>query len=734
MGGFNKDRSKIWILFLILGILYVSQCWSPSSYAVMLRQLGVKDVGLVWGKPRPIRSDEWAVVTPLIQATVRNDFQRINKASYYHEDLRINYGLPLRDWGLVFKPTMWGYFIVDAAHAYSLHWYAIFALFLIGHLLLFQRLGLGGVEAGLLSCALYFTGYTQFWWNEKGPIFALFPWVVLALLARLSWGVRLALFYWLAVSWLVTNFYPPVFLSLAFVAGVMLMAFGRDWLRPGRAMALLLTTACAGGTAAWYLKDYLRHTAATVYPGHRLTGGGAVPSFEWWGQWFPFNGFDWRYESVMGQNICEVGVVGAAFALMYVCFMDHRQARVVLATPGPERRQLFVLSCGLVLMYAWMLLPLPSWAGSVLLWNHVQPERMEYAAGLLMLFITMLLGRWSGLVVTAPRMAVYLAIVILGWMWFKALDQGAFVTPGAMVKRSNDLLVLPVLLICLIVGRRMSLAPPTVLAGASVLTSALMLFAFNPIQSARPIFERHDTPVVRAIEAERAADGTLAMSGFAGAVLNGLGYASVSHVTAVPALDVWRGRYPDLPEAQFMNIFNRYSHIRLSENERPASPSPDAVDVPLRDFWPHRVEIPSIRAETTPTWLGQGQRVTGRVELERDGTFDAVQVSIGTGEGSADGVLHLRICDTASHVCASGQRDLREAADNAYFPLPLDRPMTLPAGPAVLDYALWTEHARTPVALITQPAQGTATRSLELDGVPLGVAVRFRIEVRPKPS
>ena len=72
-----------------------------------------------------------------------------------------------------------------------------------------------------------------------------------------------------------------------------------------------------------------------------------------------------------------------------------------------------------------------------------------------------------------------------------------------MAKRSNDLPVFPVLLICLIVGRRMRLASSTVLAGDSVLTGALVLFGFNPIQSVRPIFDRHDTSVVRAIKAEQ---------------------------------------------------------------------------------------------------------------------------------------------------------------------------------------------------------------------------------------
>lgn len=66
------------------------------------------------------------------------------------------------------------------------HWCAIF---LVGYLLLFQCPGrrLGRVEAVLLLGATYCDGCTQFWWNEKCPIFAVFPRVILTVPARLSW-------------------------------------------------------------------------------------------------------------------------------------------------------------------------------------------------------------------------------------------------------------------------------------------------------------------------------------------------------------------------------------------------------------------------------------------------------------------------------------------------------------------------------------------------------------------
>ena len=96
------DSFAAGVLLLALGC--VALAWTPSSYGALLDTLGASGEGLVVGEPREIRSDEWAVWTPYIQATVNNDFQRINETSIYREDLRNFNGLPLLDWALFFKP------------------------------------------------------------------------------------------------------------------------------------------------------------------------------------------------------------------------------------------------------------------------------------------------------------------------------------------------------------------------------------------------------------------------------------------------------------------------------------------------------------------------------------------------------------------------------------------------------------------------------------------------------
>lgn len=672
------------LLVFVAGAIYVSQHWSPSSYGTFLRDTGQPGAGLVFGEPRPVRSDEWGVVTPLTQAAVNNGFQRFNRTSLYGEDLRINYGLPLADWGLAFKPTLWPYFWAEPARAFSFHWYAILALFICGYAWLFMRIGLSRAVALLLSVGLYFTPFVQFWWNEKGPVMAFFPWVVGVLLMPWPLALRLLACYWLGTSWMLTNFYPPMFVSLAFVGALLLAALEPQWLRPRRLAGLALAAGAAGLTAFLYLKDYIGATARTVYPGQRSVSGGAVPWPEWWAQLMPHVTFDANYASALQKPNLN-GVVGAAFVLVVLCCLDYARLRALLASDARLRRLAVLLGTGLLLMYAWMLLPLPWWAGAPLLWNHVLPDRMHYAAGLTLLVLAALAADRAGLRLTVRRCAVHALLLIAGWLVLNCWnDAQAFVQAWRL--RAADLLMLPLLGASVLLAKRWRWRPAATALAASTATGACVMFGFNPIQSAEPIFAQPTPAVRRALEAERidGGRGPVAAAGYFGATINGLGYPSVTHVTPVPALDYWRQRYPHLSQQEFMSVFNRYSHIRLKDTVSvPEVDFADAVAIPLRDYWPKRLPWPDGLASHPlgVRWVEQGESVLIVEPAPMDGLVEGVAVMVGTSQGKADGRLEVRLCQ-AGH-CASAAADVRQARDNALLRMSLQPPLHVRQGAAL---------------------------------------------------
>jgi len=570
----SKDWSKanavVLVLLLLVGALYVLNTWSPSSYGIVLNLIGVEDSGLARGAPRAIRSDEWAVVTPLTQATVNNHFERYNQTSLYQEDLRINYGLPIHDWGMIFKPTMWLYGWVNPAYAYSFHWFAITALFIVGYAWLLRWFGATPVLAFSLAIGLYFTGMVQFWWSEKGPIFALFPWVLLPFATRWPIWLKAVAFYWLAVVWLLTNFYPPIQVSLAFVGAVLLLARAPELLRPARLGLLALAAALAAATVALYLGDYLLETASTLYPGARRSSGGLdlllVASWI-----FPALNFDRNFDAAFA-NICEVGTVGMYYALLILIFLDYRNWRALLN----DKWSTWVLGGATLLMLAWVTLPLPWWAGTPFLWHYVPPSRMQFASGVLLLFFLFFVASRLGLRLTWLRMAITAVSLVLG------------VAVGDALSKStdwHDWLALPILVFALLYARISPRQAHGAFAIASLVIGILIFFRFNPTQSAWPIFNHSETGVTRALDAMQASNhGILAASGFPGASANGLGYRSLSHVTAVPKLAFWKQHFPHMPQDELDAVFNRYAHIIPTFDRNPRLLQPDAIAIPAADF------------------------------------------------------------------------------------------------------------------------------------------------------
>ena len=100
---------------LIVTALYAAFQLTPSSYARALYMIGVTDTGLLFGFAQEERSDEWALWTPYVQIAVNNGFARIEHISPYEADLRNFNALPLWDWGLIFKPQMWAFFVLPPA-------------------------------------------------------------------------------------------------------------------------------------------------------------------------------------------------------------------------------------------------------------------------------------------------------------------------------------------------------------------------------------------------------------------------------------------------------------------------------------------------------------------------------------------------------------------------------------------------------------------------------------------
>jgi hypothetical protein len=573
----NKARSVLTALAVLFCAVWISQTWTQSSYGHVLRAFQARDDGVVVGTPRGIISDEWGMVTPWTQATVNNGLQRYNRTSFYGEDLRIGISLPLKDWGLAFKPDKWLYPLVNAAYAFSFQSLFFLCAFVAGYALLFRRLGAQTAESAFLSVTLLCTAFVQIWWGILGPTVAMFPWVLLALDVRTP-ALRFAAIVWTSAAWMLVFFYPGMFVPLAIAAAAIVLTVH---LRGDRPLALLvpaLGVACAIAIVVFYLRDYLIATWNTAFPGHRRMNGGGVPAEMFADMLWPGSHL-LNFESTTKLNVAEASVVGTIYLLLTLVFLDYRRA-FATAMDAPTRRLVIAMLIALAILTAWEVLPIPAqWAGWTLL-PWVLPRRAVFASGLLVLILAVVVSHAYGLVFSRRRYVALCAAVVFGWGITKANAAAPW-----MWRVWPDLLVIPIAAVTLIRHPWIEQRRHVVLAACSALFAVLAFGWFNPIQRAWPIFNREPTPLTRDLDRRQdSAPGHVLVSDQFGATLNGWGYRSVAHALFVPPMARWREIFPDLEPDKLDFIFNRYAHITPIDELEPRLITNTMVGVPRRHF------------------------------------------------------------------------------------------------------------------------------------------------------
>lgn len=571
----------------VVAVAYVAFRLSPSSYALALDALGEQTAPLL-GTPRGIRMDEWAVMTPLFEAAVNNGFHEINETSFYHENLRSFIGLPLLNWGLVFKPAVWPFFLVSPALAYSFFWAANAALMLIGWSLLLREFGFSRTVAAFASAILYFSPFVQAW-SGPGPLLAWFPWIVLVLVRTRS-PIRLALGLSILVPvWWLGTFYLPAIPPLAFLGVALCLSFRPDvfgWRRLAGSAAGLLVGAVITFV---YFAPVLRAYTDSVYPGRRWASGGGLPGWQVASQFLPGTTTE-GYTNLITANISEAATVASWLTILTLCVVDVPQIQRRFGAESDLRgdlRRLGVLLGMWALITLWQLVPLVPLSYVFGLGFSLEARTLFASGALLVIAAAYAVDRLP-LRLTPLRLAAFSATVILAWL-LASLD----------LQPTNALVLRDELLVLFLVAGIVPFAVVARQSSAQVSRVTILVVAlvptiigwglFNPLQSTQVMFRKPDTELTRQLDALAAnrPDGAIAVSGVPDAVLNGVGYRSVTHVLATPNPQFFRSYFPALGEQTFNEIFNRYAHISLTTEPEPSSPSPDEIRVPFRVMAPY---------------------------------------------------------------------------------------------------------------------------------------------------
>lgn len=583
-GGWSTNQARLLLgLLAAFCILYVAFALTPSSYALAFERMGLEPLQPLLGSARSIRSDEWMVYTPYVQIAVANDFGQMNAHSPYRESLRTFQALPLLDWGLLFKPYHWAFFILPPANAYSFFFVFMAVAFLSGWTTFLRQLRLPPLPALLIASILFFSPFVQVWWSSNAGAFALAPWCAVAWLGIGNRWLRILASAYALSAWLVAATYPPFTIGSLLTMGLLVLAFRRETLSLPRLLDAVAAGLLSLAVFFGYFHEIIQIARDTVYPGQRVSAGGGVSQVSLLGHVFP-NLMTYKFvplPSFTTSNECEIAVLGSLLPLFTLVLIDGSRFRCWVRN---NRRALSILVAGLLLVACWMFLPVPALIGKLTGLSLVPPIRALLAFGLLLNIACAIILIQCGALLQRGRLLLLAGLLAIGSLAKYPLGNDGF----HHLYSAYDIVPYLCLAALAVAASRpqWSKNAPTLVLAAAALTNLLGNGLFNPVQPAGPIFSIDRQAVLQAQQARGArinADGVLVATGSLGGLLPGAGIPAVNHVLYLPQMGYFRRHFPTMPERDFNFIFNRYHHVSVNpSSDIPRLLQADLVEVPAK--------------------------------------------------------------------------------------------------------------------------------------------------------
>lgn len=427
----GRGRGPCWLFYgLVLAVfaILVAAGINGSSIGMLYAQgenvsapPAVDDPDLLLGQPRPIRSDEWSISTPLAVSQTVQSFPAQPWIGLTRTNPAFFSGIPTLDAALVAKPQSWGYLLLGAERGLSWAWWFPLALAACALFALLHRLTR---NPWIATAGAVFGSLTPFvaWWNGTdlftgyaalAAVAAVNGFLARSLLRRLAWG---AVTGW-AVAATVLLLYPPWTVSTGLVVAALVLGLLLDSRPAWRSW--LPVVAGAGAVAALIVLPWFRQVApvveiinSTIYPGQRQSGPGE-------GVWqallsAPAN----LVASVTGQGpaILNQSEVASSWLPMVVLLLLAVGALIGGRPAAPAgglrvgRATVVALVAVLLLLLAWMLVPaLPDAVGKVTLLSTVPGSRLPLALGLTLVLLAAALSTFD-----VGRMPGWLRAVLIG--------------------------------------------------------------------------------------------------------------------------------------------------------------------------------------------------------------------------------------------------------------------------------------------------------------------------------
>lgn len=566
-----KYRYLIALVALIIAVIFEIHGSSTLYWQNYLEDTQTSYQALI-GRAREIRSDEWAVNTPMMMSQYLN---HSGVFPYFSETIRgaltdtfIVYGQPVLDIAVIFRPFHWGYLLLSAAKGLSFFWMSrLIMLFLssfeFGRILTKDKRILALSYAILLT----FAPIVQWWFAINGLVeMLIFGQLGMILIDKYmktqDYRIRLIIALLLVViaGGFVLTFYPAWQLVLVYVFLVLLLGVvlenSKDFVWDRRdfvilasfvlllAIGLLYVLRQSGGT--------IDSVMNTVYPGNsEETGGGQFTRFflSLGNLLFPLA------TDVPYANVCELSV-----------FFDFFPMGILMALwvgIKEKKKDPFLLGMLILngILILWCIFPWPIWLSKISLLSFSKPVRAFLAVGFLNL---LLLFRAMAIVETSPKKRTK-SLIVLGLS--SLMSGGAFLIYEGYLDLRMGLMGFGVMMMTftILINSHRERAKKALLILSLFIAFVGGAFV-NPIVSGLDVIE--EQKIIHEIKAITKDDDGLWIyeSGEdLGFPVNNLalmaGAPIINSTNVYPNLERWQQLDPD---GSNEDIYNRYAHISIN--------------------------------------------------------------------------------------------------------------------------------------------------------------------------
>lgn len=566
IGDFIYRYRYIIALVILIGCILFEISGSSLNCWNMLLQTGVSaESDLLYGTPRTIRSDEWAVFMPMIFSQCLNSFEYFSEAIRGgNTDVFMIYGLPVMNLMQIFRPFLIGFLFLGISKGLSFFWIGrILALFLVTFEFVMILTKKDKILSLIGAILVTFSPQVQWWFAVNGTA-ELFVFGELALVLLYKYmnseSLKKRALYLLGLvicaggyilvlypAWQIPLFY--VFLALA----IWIIIENRKNCKINKKdiisiiIAILILCACMGYI---FLKshDTIKAITSTVYPGFRVSKGGYGEErfFS-----YPMNIFLPEKDLDLRTSTSESAVMFGLFPVGMIIS--------IMAMIKNKKLDLPLILLGIVHIFLtlYMCAGFPEIISKLTLMSNTVPERAFIAIGFLDILILI-----RGITITekAPKLWIALLITAIA---------GSFIAIGCKIENRIYINKIMALEMCIMIAylfffclRYKAKFGKLFLSLGIIVTMFFAGMRVNPIiKGTDMIYESGLIKEIQKINSIEEGKWLVSDIGFpvANYVLMA-GVPVINSTNTYPDMEKWKKLDKD---GKYEEIYNRYAHINV---------------------------------------------------------------------------------------------------------------------------------------------------------------------------